>query len=384
MSIEIKMPNLSQTTDEVKLLKWMVKAGDSIKKGDVLCEVETDKVNMDVESFTEGLVLEIISEPQDMVQAGQVIAIIGEPGENTDKAAATNREKNIGAKKHIKPVEKDISTSKDHQAGKKIKATRLVLNMAEKNNIDLKEVQGTGPRGIITADDLKRHMEKDKGRAEVKRSNVIELNSNQLAVTANIAKSKKEIPHYYINTKVIADRILELIEQKGLSVYSCIIGSIAKALKDFPHLNSTYRDRRIHISPSINIGFAVSKGKELYVPVIKEADSLGISDIDNKVREMVQKVREGELSLSDVSGGTVTVSNLGIYDIDSFYGVINYPQALLIAMAKIGKELLIEEDNSMVIKNTFNLSASFDHRIANGAEAAGFLGKLKKTIEEEI
>lgn len=384
MSTEIKMPNLSQTTDEVKLLRWLVKAGDTIKKGDILCEVETDKVNMDVESFEGGVVLRLLSEPQDMVEAGQVIAIIGEPGEKTDTQADIKQEEGIKTKNLIPPDKKGARMPEAYQTGKKVKATRLVSNMAEKNNIDLREIKGTGPRGIITTDDLKKHMGEIKEGLKSKSPNVIELNSNQLAVTANISKSKKEVPHYYINTKVIADRMLDLIEEGGFSVYSCIISTLARVLKEFPYLNSTYREGRIHISSSINVGFAVAKGKELYVPVIKEADNIGIEEIDKKVREMVQRVKNGELSLSDVSGGTVTVSNLGIYDIDSFYGVINYPQALLITIAKIGRELLIEEDDRMVIKNTFNLSASLDHRIANGAEAAGFLSKLKKKIEEEI
>jgi len=379
MAIEIKMPNLSQTTDEVKLINWVVKVGDEVEKGDILCEVETDKVNMEVESFAEGTVLKILYEPDDMISSGEVIAYIGSPGEIIEEEEKEEKEEALKEES-----EKRQTPSRDiPEKEGSFRATKLVRNMALKKGIDLSKINGSGPRGTIVREDLEKYMDEKEGQTKNGKKKVIELSSNRLAVSANITKSKKDIPHYYLNTIVKAGRVLDH-KNKGLSIDACIISCTSKAIKDFPQLNSTYKDKKIHLIPEINIGFAVAKDDELFVPVIKEADKMNIGLIDKTLKELVRRVKSEEVSLNDVSAGTVTISNLGIYDIDSFYGVINYPQALLITIGRIKKEVFVEENNSMVIRDVFNLSASFDHRIANGAIAAKFLTRLKSIIEKEI
>ncbi|MCD4670985.1 MAG: 2-oxo acid dehydrogenase subunit E2 [Actinomycetia bacterium] len=388
MAVEIKMPNLSQTTDEVKLLRWMVKDGDSVKKGDILCEVETDKVNMEVESFADGMVLKLNWEPGQQVKTGSVIAILGEKGEITGPPPVSKEE---NPEKEESPEGED--KKEDHkipgEASSKVKATKLVQRLADKNNIDLSEVKGTGPRGIITRKDLEDHINNKKGDGGSGKGGSEEywsLTPNQQAVSANIYKSKTSIPHYYLKTEVMADNLLETRNAdenvKKISMYSYFIYYCAKALEKFPRLNGYFKDNKIYKNSRINIGFAVAADDELYVPVLKDANKKQLREIDREVKQLAARAQNKKLEPEDISGGTYTITNLGIYPIDEFYGVINYPQAVLLAIGKIGKILKVADDNTMAIRNVFNITGSFDHRIANGAQAASFLTEIKRLLEE--
>ena len=390
MSTEIKMPNLSQTTDEVKLLRWLVKEDDNVNKGDLLCEVETDKVNMEVESFASGTVLKLIGKPGDQVKTGTAIVILGQKGE---KPSSDNSSGNQDIKdndiKISEKIEGEINTKKNNS----IRATKLVQRIADKENIDLSKIKGSGPRGTIVKDDLKKYINQQKEESSIetkKEQHVYDLTPNQQAVSINNIESKNKIPHFYLKTTVIADSILENKEKQkknretSISMYSYFIYAAVKALKEFPKLNGLFKNNKIFWDESINVGFAVAHEEELYVPVLKETGRKDIFEIDNAVKELLAKVRNKKLGPADVSGGTITLTNLGVYDIDDFYGIINFPQAVLLAIGKISKILHIDENNNMSIKNSLKLSGSFDHRIANGAVAALFINKVKEVIEKEI
>ncbi len=375
MAIEIKMPNLSQTTNEVKLLKWLVKEGDEVKKGDPLCEVETDKVNMEVESFTDGIVLKINAKKDQQVKTGEVIAIFSKKNKEIKKTSEERKDKATQKKKEA--TEKPTP---------KIKATKLVERLADKSNIDLSKVKGTGPRGIITKVNLEDYI-KDGTKAGIsEQENFWKLSPNQQAVSANLSKSKKEIPHFYLKAEVLAEALLasrnSAGDEKKLSIYSYLVYCSAKALQRFPQLNGYFKDNRIYKNSHINIGIAIASGDELYVPVIKDANEKTLHQIDSEVKWLASKAQDKKLKPEDISRGTYTITNLGIYPVVEFYGVINYPQVALLAVGKIRKVLKVDEDNNISIKSVFNITFSFDHRVANGARAASFLGQLKKFLEE--
>lgn len=404
MTTEIRMPNLGQTTDEVKLLKWHIKEGQKVKKGDLLCEVETDKTTMDVESFAEGTVLSLNVAPDSIITAGSVIAVLGEPGEKMETKVEIEDKKEdqyvTREERKPKPSSKDLNKTKTlNELPSDIKATKLVKNIASKKNIDLGKVKGTGPRGIITKSDLEEYLELIKSKLPVEEKKDTELKEteevyiltpNQQAVSANLSKSKSSIPHYYLKSTVFADNLIARREKskaetgKGISVYSYFIYAAARALNKFPRLNGYFRDNKIYPYKNISIGFAISEGDELYVPVIHDASRKEISEINTEVKWLISKTQSKKLDREDISGGTFTISNLGTYPIDEFYGIINFPQAVLLAIGRINKVLKIEDDNKMSIKNAFTISGSFDHRIANGTQAAAFLGEVKKILEEEI
>lgn len=404
MTTEIKMPNLGQTTDEVKLLKWYIKKGQKVKKGDLLCEVETDKTTMDVESFGEGIVLKLNAEPDSVINAGSVIVVLGDSGEKEELKIEIEDKKEDQriTREGRKPKQsnKDLNKAKTlNEVSSDVKATKLVKNIAIKKNIDLGKVKGTGPGGMVTKSDLGEYLESIKTRSLIEEKKDTELKEteevytltpNQQAVSANLSKSKSNIPHYYLKTTVVADNLVTRREKikektgKAISMYSYFIYAAARALKKFPRLNGYFKDNKIYLYKNINIGFAVAEEDELYVPVIHDASVKEITEIDTEVKFLVLKTQDKRLEREDISGGTFTISNLGTYPIDEFYGIINFPQAVLLAIGKISKILKIEDDNKMSIKSAFTIAGSFDHRIANGVQAAEFLGEVKKILEEEI
>jgi len=337
MTTEIKMPNLGQTTDEVKLLKWYIKKGQKVKKGDLLCEVETDKTTMDVESFGEGIVLKLNAEPDSVINAGSIIAVLGDSGEKVELKVEIEDKHITKDERKPKQSNKDLNKAKTlSELSSDVKATKLVRNIAIKKNIDLGKVKGTGPGGMVTKSDLEKYLEsiktrslmEDKKDTELKETEeVYALTPNQQAVSANLSKSKRNIPHYYLKTTVVADNLVikrEKIKEKtgkAISMYSYFIYAAARALKKFPRLNGYFKDNKIYLYNSINIGFAVADEDELYVPVIHDANVKEIIEIDTEVKFLVSKTQDKRLGREDISGGTFTISNLGTYPIDEFYGI---------------------------------------------------------------
>ncbi|MGQ9615458.1 MAG: dihydrolipoamide acetyltransferase family protein [Spirochaetota bacterium] len=470
MAAEIKMPRLSQTTDEVRFIRWLVQEGDMVKKGDPICEVETDKVTTMVESFQDGAVLKLLALPDSIVYAGTIIAILGEQGEKYElpeqglpegitTAEATGAR--FGAAGVSGKVgEKEGKISKDEVEGvvpgglggkdfnkdfnidatasgvreeMEIKATPLVLSIARKKGIDLRKVRGSGPGGLITKQDIEdyeRGLEKaskekvppeklspekvSPGKISIEEAGgvlagyeaaemlqtsyqpvaheievkEVKLSRNQLAVGRNLIKSKTTIPHYYLKIEVFTDGLLKwrlkFAGKDGTkaSIYSFLIYAAARALKQHPKLNASIKEDGLIIFDRVNIGFAVSRGEELYAPVIRDADSKSIEEIDQEVKWLMAKVLNEKIQLDDISGGTFTVTNLGPYQVDEFYAIINPPQPGIIAVGRMRKTLFIDDSGAMSIRTACSVTGSFDHRIVNGASAAAFLEHFKKIIEE--
>ena len=186
--------------------------------------------------------------------------------------------------------------------------------------------------------------------------------------------------------EILADSLLKTrnaVESGNkISIYSYLIHYCAKALERYPRLNGYFKDNKIYKNSQMNIGFAVASDDELYVPIIKDVNEKHLQEIDQEIKWLAANAQNKKLEPKDISGRTFTISNLGIYPIDEFYGVINYPQAVLLGMGQIGKKLKIADDNTIAIRNVFNVTGSFDHRIANGAQAASFLTEIKRLLEE--
>ncbi len=384
MVVEIKMPNLSQTTDVVKLLKWLVKVGDKVKKGDAICEVETDKVNVEVESFADGQIIKLFGDQGKEIRNGTVIAILGEKGETREIASKPEKPvhgRDTGSK--IKGRDEDTRNTQSLLIESRV--TKLVQRLAEKNNIDLAEITGSGPRGTIVKKDLEDYTNRSQ-KKETTNIEYWELTPNQQVISANLSKSKSSIPHYYLKSEVLIDNLLikRNASERGkkLSMYAYLIFYSAKALVKFPKLNGYFKDNRVYKNNQINIGFAVASGDELYVPIVKDANKKSLEELNREVKILVSKAQEKKLGPANISGGTFTISNLGIYPVNEFFGVINYPQAALLGIGNIRKILQVKEDNSLAVKKIFNITGSFDHRIANGSQAALFLTEIKKLLEE--
>ena len=413
MSKEITMPQLSQTTDEVKLIKWLVELGEDIKKGQALCEVETDKTVMELESFEDGSVLKLLAKPGQIILAGQAVAIIGEKdeklaenryiGKNLDSDAQKEREQlkqtadkpefteSRGFSKETNPFNQESYINEEYRA------SAIVKNIAKIKNINLRFIKGTGPQGIITKEDLERSF-KAEPRKEL--PDEIILSKSQLAVARNLTASKSQIPHYYIKTIICADPVLKWRESNlipgnlglsgnpgktsRISMSAIFVFAAAAALKKFPKINGYFKENKIVLRKNINIGFAVAEEDELYVPVVKNAGSKSIFEIDNEIKILIAKVRDGRFGEGDVSWGAFTISNLGAYGADEFCAIISPLQAGILAIGKIRKTLYADELEKISIRNEFTATGSFDHRVVNGKTGAEFLQEFKKIIEEKI
>jgi pyruvate dehydrogenase E2 component (dihydrolipoamide acetyltransferase) len=480
------MPALSQTTDEVRFIRWLVHEGDSVKKGDPICEVETDKTMMEVESFESGTVLKLFSEPEEEVSAGTVIALLGRAGEkipaepSVGAGGSNGTGPSIGAGHSYRTVSSNVTRFSQEtgpiagvgpsgmsglpegaDSSKNVRATHLVQTLARKKQIDLRQVKGSGPRGLITKKDLELHEKKGprssagkeqspgqaaeekskktipknattrrkrtfslkKARPEKKTAQIAPqpegstqhepptkepplpkqappeaprprtespLSDHQLSVAKNLQKSKTEAPHYYLKTTVWMDRLLECREKTNLpdgtklSFTAFFIRAAAGALAEFPRMNGSFKDGKIKLFEKINIGFAVSSGEELYVPVIRDADKKSLSEINREVKRLVAKAKNGRLEAEELLGGTFTITNLGAYPVDEFYAVINPPQAGILAFGRVSKSLCVDAEDGIRIRSACSVSASFDHRVVNGAQGAAFLEKCKNILEEEI
>jgi pyruvate dehydrogenase E2 component (dihydrolipoamide acetyltransferase) len=400
MAVEIKMPRLSQTTDEVRLLNWLVQEGDTVQKGEPLCEVETDKVTMAVESFEGGTVLKLVAEPDTVVDAGEVIAVLGEEGEQVPERAASDAE---GASRSRVAEEKPeraahSAASPVRPLGDGVRATRLVRNIAQKRNIDLSRVRGTGPRGIITKRDLETFASSrgrevperavgEPGRAAVS-EDVIPMTPHQRAVAHSLSKSAAEAPHFYLKTDILTDGIAGWREAhprsdgRKVSVDAFFVYAVSRVLGEMPGLNAYYKKDSIVRHRGININVAIAAKDELYAPLIREVDKKSIEEIDGEVRRIARKTRENRLEPGDIAPGSFTVTNLGMFSVDEFGAVINPPQSGILSIGRMRKALVVEPDDAIRVRTLCTVTGSFDHRVVNGTQGAACIQRIKEILEE--
>ena len=444
MAIELTMPALSQTTDTVKLVAWLVKEGDEVRKGQPVCGVETDKVTMEVESFAGGTVLKLIGRPGEEISAGRVILLLGEPGEVVPEAVPGGTEEGETARK---PSGKRASAAVPGGTEEaKTRATPLVRNLAEKKGLDLAQVPGSGPRGLITKEDLTAYeaaLAGGKAAGTFRASRMVrqraeklgldlghfrgsgpgglivfadlpsggteepvvsgsplssglssfreeEPSRNQLAVAKALSVSAREIPQYSLGVPVDLARLTALREREKtgdggrLSIYTLYLHAVSRALRDFPRVNGCFRDNRNRLYEEINLGFALAEGRELYVPVVRQADRKNLQEIDEEVKRLTARGKSGNLAGVDLTGCTFTVSNLGVYPVTEFRALVTPGQAGILALGRSGKTILVDEDNRMRVAECMVMTGSFDHRLVNGAEGAAFLAKVKEILEKEL
>jgi pyruvate dehydrogenase E2 component (dihydrolipoamide acetyltransferase) len=420
MAVEIPMPRLSQTTDEVKLLRWLVKPGDPVSKGQALCEVENDKTTMEVESFAAGTVLRLQGEPESMISAGTVIAVLGEAGEKVEAGGA-------GAGPASAPVSRaEAPASAAAAAGaaaagtparapagisaspEGVRATPLVRNLARKHGVDLARVRGTGARGLITREDLDAYLRGGEAAPAAQpaataappirpvapaapgRSSEVSLSAHQQAVARAVSAAKSQVPHYYLVVPVDAGRLqawrgANLRADGGkVAVDAVLAWACARALVRHPKLNGTFRDGRLQLYSQANVGVAVAAGEELHVPVIRRANGKDIREIDRELDLLSAKARSGALAGQEIAEGTFTISNLGMYPVESFTAVLNAPQVALVAAGRIAPEVTADAQGAIRVRPVLRLSGSFDHRAVNGAQGAAFLAEIKRILEEEL
>ncbi|MYL41890.1 dihydrolipoamide acetyltransferase family protein [Virgibacillus salexigens] len=411
---KINMPQLGESVTEGTISSWLVRVGDKINKYDPIAEVMTDKVNAEVPSSFTGTIKELVAQEGDTIQVGDLMCYIETEESNTAK---TSKETHQERESKLEDVQED--TVKDQSMKKRY--SPAVLRLAQENDIDLEQVEGSGKHGRITRKDLEKIIEsgtkptKEKTTTmesspseENKKTDTTTAASKQSgptsqpgdveipvtgvrkAIAQNMVRSKQEIPHAWMTVEVdvtdlvtYRNQIKDSFKQKegyGLTFFAFFVKAVAQALKEFPQLNSTWAEDKIIQRKDINLSIAVAKDQELFVPVIHHADDKSIKGIAKQIHELAMKARSGKLTGDDMKGGTFTVNNTGSFGSIHSMGVINHPQAAILQVESIVKRPMIVND-MFAAREMVNLSLSLDHRILDGLVCGQFLARVKELLE---
>jgi pyruvate dehydrogenase E2 component (dihydrolipoamide acetyltransferase) len=395
VAVEIVMPRLSDSMEEGTILHWLIAEGDSVEPGQPLVEIETDKANVTYEADDGGTVLALSVREGASVPVGAPIAVIGQPGEELPSAAPAETLAKAAAAAPA-PAARE---SRPRSTTKRAKASPLARRLAAELDVDLASLAGSGPSGRVTRADVERAAGKADGRAEVPaeaevqvgtakgEATIHQLNRLQQTVARRMAESRATVPDFELRCEVDMSAAVELRERlrdvaDPLPSYNdFVVKAAALALREFPRLNSSYRDGAVQTYSRVNVGIAVAANDALVVPTIVDADRVSLGEIGRIARELAERVRAGTISPSELAGGTFTVSNLGMYGIDSFSAVINPPQAAILAVGSLKRRAVALEDGELAARPTIMLSLACDHRALYGADGARFLDRVRGLLE---
>jgi pyruvate dehydrogenase E2 component (dihydrolipoamide acetyltransferase) len=428
MSINILMPALSPTMTEGKLAKWHVNVGDTVKSGQVICEIETDKATMEVEAVDEGKVGQIVvPEGAEGVKVNAVIAILLEEGETevpkgaapAPAAAAAPAATPAPAKPAPaaapaaapapKPLAAPAAQPATTPSSGRIFASPLAKRIAADKGIDLATLKGSGPNGRIVKADVEAAK---PGAAAPKPAAApaprpappagaqpvfvapgdtrVPHTSIRKVIARRMLESKQTVPHFYLTVDLEIDALLAarqaingVAEKKGskVSVNDMMIKACAKALRDHPECNASWTEDEMIQYGAVDISVAVATDRGLITPIVRNADMKGLAQIATEMKDLAARAKTGKLKLDEFQGGGFTISNLGMFGIQSFAAIINPPQAMILAVG-MGEERAVVRKGQMVARNMMSCTLAVDHRVVDGAMGAQFLQTLRAYVEQ--
>jgi pyruvate dehydrogenase E2 component (dihydrolipoamide acetyltransferase) len=439
MAIPILMPSLSPTMTEGSLAKWCKNVGDEVKPGDIIAEVETDKATMEVESIDEGILERVLfSDGTEGISVNSLIAILKSKNDtekdvkavlekhgvsdnlvhvNSSKAkikeeikgleekvpeinqsvAVDSIEMNNGDNKKViekSTINNDLSSFT--KSNNKFSASPLAKRMALQNNIDLKNINGSGPKGRIVKIDIDNYLNINNKLTNIStiktKKNITKKNSSMRKVIADrLSTSKKEVPHFYLSIDCNVGQLItareeinrEIDKDLKLSVNDFIIKALATALLNVPEANCAWGDDEMIFFGGVDISVAIAVEGGLFTPVIKNANYLTLRDISAQMKDYVIRANAGKLLPNEYDGGNFSISNLGMYGIDNFSAIINPPQSGILAVGRISKKPVIIDDE-VKVANIMTCQLSGDHRAIDGAVGARLLQEFKSLIENPV
>tara|TARA_B100000949_G_C14281099_1_gene451874 strand:+ start:315 stop:1586 length:1272 start_codon:yes stop_codon:yes gene_type:complete len=416
MSDELNMPQMGYDMKEGTIVRWLIETGSHVDKNEIVAEIETDKAVVEFQSYLEGFITQILVKEGNTVPVGEAIALVGskdeivatEP-ENVKKETETNIEESETTEKEL--IEASVSPTEDAVELKStiskfsVKASPVARKLAKEKGYDLSKIEGTGPAGRITREDVESYIPSDSdvqfidpvneeppGTVETEES-INEESSTLTKMRQQIArvtvKSKTEIPHFYISVDVDMTKAIEMRKQvnkseqyQGLevSINDLILKACINPLIKYPKFNSSFSDKGIVAHSKINIGIAISQEAGLIVPAIMDIQNKSLKEICIASKDLAQRSNEGTITTDEYARGTFAVSNLGMFNIKSFVGIIYPPQSAMLAVGSATRKPVVVEGN-VVIADIMTATISGDHRIVDGAEAALFINEIKAILE---
>jgi pyruvate dehydrogenase E2 component (dihydrolipoamide acetyltransferase) len=388
------MPALGVAQQTGTLLKWLKAEGQSVSKGEPLMEIETDKATVEIEAPASGVLTRVSAKAGDEVPVGRRIALILAPGESpaTEVKSPAPAPSPTPAKV---PAPTSIATSAAASLAPgsgRVLASPAAKRIARERGIALAAVKGSGPAGsVLAADVLQAASSAETSLPTTAIENkTIPLTPMRRIVAARMTLSKQSAPHFYVSMDIDMSAVNKLRSEWKQhtgpiipSINDFILLASARALKDFPSMNSTFTEQGTTVHADINIGMAVALEEGLVVPVIRNADRLSLAELAAQSRELSDKAQKKKLFPLDYEGGTFTVSNLGMLGIDSFIAIINPPQCAILAVGRVAPRVVVD-DGMFAIKSLMTATVSADHRLVDGAMAASFLGQVKRYLESGL
>ena len=402
MAEVINMPRLSDTMEEGTLAKWFKKVGDTVKEGEILAEIETDKATMEFESFYDGVLLHIGIDEGSTAPVDSIIAIIGSKGEDISKiinndTPAVKEEPTPVVKEEPTPVVKEevkadstISISND-----RILISPLAKKLANEKGIDISAIKGSGDNGRIIKRDIdsfkpSNYSQFTQPRPHLKESSYETQNSTmRKAIAKRLADSKFSAPHYYLNIELEMDNIISFRKQFiqtqniKISFNDIIAKAVSLSLAKHPKVNSRWYDDKIIYNEHVHLGVAVAVDDGLIVPVVKFSNSKDLPQINSEIKDFAERAKNKKLTPAEIEGSTFTISNLGMFGIESFTSIINQPNSAILSIGAIVQKPIVK-NNEVVVGNTMKLTLACDHRTVDGATGSLFLKTLKEYIENPV
>jgi pyruvate dehydrogenase E2 component (dihydrolipoamide acetyltransferase) len=436
------MPKMGDAMEEGTLLKWLKSEGDDVSEGDAIAEIETDKVTMELEAEDEGTLAQLIADEGQDIPVGEAIAFIQGEGEEVperseggaEEEAEEGGESETGGGTQATATETEAAEEgeteeggaqeADGRADGHFRASPIVRRLANENDLDLSKIDGSGPAGRIVERDVRAAMEsgtakrdEDGAQEEVSApeqpqaemqgfqparlpepteepgTQLVEPTRMMQVIGERMTEAKQHVPHFYATVEVRMDAAMALrkqlnaqLEDEGikLSVNDFVMKACAVALRNHPNLNALYTTRGVELHEKVDMAMAVALDQGLITPVIRDIGSKGLSAISQESKDLASRARDGKLQPDEYQGGTITVSNMGMFGIESFTAIINPPQAAIVAVSSIDRRPSYDENGEIVPGSFLKLTLSADHRIANGRDGALYMAEVKRVLENPV
>ncbi len=408
---DVTMPRLSDTMEEGTIASWLKKPGEKVDRGEVIAQIETDKATMDLTAFEAGTLQEILAPEGSTVAIGQPVARIGNgkagpaPAEKASSTAEAvpRAEKAAPTAEKAAPTAEVAATSsspddRPASADGKTRASPMARHLAAEHDLDLSNIQGSGPQGRVIRADVEAALTSTQATQEQPTvpsegdDQRVTLSQMRRTIARRMAESTRTIPHFFLTLTVDAAELVKLRKQitestadEGfkISFNDMVVKAAALAIRKVPDINVSFAEDSLIRHQRINIGVAVATERGLIVPVVRDVDQKSLGQISRETRDLAERANSGKLQPADYSGGTFTISNLGMFGIEQFNAVINPPEAAILAVGAITREPA-EHDGQIVLRERMKLTLSVDHRALDGAMGARYLQALKQVLEKPM
>ncbi len=394
MATTVVMPQMGYDMKEGTVVRWHKREGDSVSRGEIIAEIETDKAVVEMEAYATGVLRKIAVEEGKVVPVGQLIAVIGDaeeeipPLEKLTKQAASSDQVLTAVPEAPVTAKKESVAAPSPARG--VRASPLARRLAREKGIDLTKVTGTGPGGRITEGDLTAYADTAvvAPAAEAVPAERVDLTRMRQAIARVTTLSKQQIPHFYVTAEIDMTSALELRNQVNqtlhnegrISVNDLLIKAVTKVLEQYPKFNASFSEDHLRMHSSINMGIAIALEQGLIVPAINNCQDKSLVEIAKASRDLIQRTQKGTLGAEEYTGSTFSISNLGMFEVESFTAIILPPNSAVLAVGKV-MERPVVRDGQIKIAQIMKGTISVDHRVADGAEAARFIGEVKNLLE---